>query len=175
MTLLIRSLQTVIRDRWRKKIIDLNTPSVEKYRVWLIDIDVYRHMNHAKYLNYLEAARWGMMVRLGFLKLSFKKKWITPIRTLNITYYRPLILNQKFEIHSQFLGFEEKWFYIIQRFWSEDKEIARAYIKGTVRKGRKNIPPSEYLPALGFSEQGLQVSEELIQGFMNIKKEDKGE
>ncbi len=125
--------------------------TVEVYRVWPIDIDIFRHMNNAKYLNYMEAARWGMTFRSGFLKLVIKRGWMFPIRTAHLEYYRELKMFQKFEIRTQFVRCEKKWFYIVQRFYSKDKEVARGLIVGTVRKGRENVPPEEYIAALGFS------------------------
>ncbi len=161
MTLFIRSIQTLIRSILRKPIKDINHITRHQFRVLPIDIDVYRHMNHAKYLNYLEAARWDLQVRSGFLKLAMKKGWIGPLGHVQLDYYRPLTLFQKFEVTTQFIGFEEKWLYMLQRVWSNDKEVARALIKSTIRKGRQNIPPEQYLDPLGFDRASLQVPEDL--------------
>jgi len=161
MTLLIRSIQTLIRSFFRPAIKDINEITQHKFRVLPIDLDVYWHMNHAKYLNYLEAARWDLQVRSGFLKLALKKGWIGPLGHVQIDYYRPLKVFQRFEVTTQFIGFEEKWLYIVQRIWSEDKEIARALIKSTIRKGKQNIVPNEYLTPLGFELSKLRVQDDL--------------
>lgn len=161
MTLFIRTIQTLLRSKFRKPIKDINHITRHKFRVLPIDIDVYRHMNHAKYLNYLEAARWDLQVRSGFLKLALKKGWIGPLSHVQLDYYRPLTLFQEFEVTTQFVGFEEKWLYMLQRVWSGEKEMARALIKSTIRKGRQNITPEEYLDPLGFDRQSLIVPDDL--------------
>ena len=161
MTLFIRSLQTLTRSLFREKITDINHVTCHTFRVLPIDIDVYRHMNHAKYLNYLEAARWDLQVRSGFLKLALRKGWIGPLGHVQLDYYRPLTLFQKFEVTTQFIAFEDKWLYILQRVWSKDKEVARALVKSTIRKGRTNITPEQYLDPLGFNRASLSIDEDL--------------
>ena len=68
---------------------------------------------------------------------------------------------KKFEVTTQFIALEEKWLYMLQRVWSDDKEVARALIKSTIRKGRINIPPEQYLDPLGFKRSSLKVPDDL--------------
>lgn len=166
MTLFLRTLQTLTRSLMRKPITDINEVTKHRFRVLPIDIDVYRHMNHAKYLNYLEAARWDFQVRSGFLKLALKKGWIGPLAQVQIEYFRPLTLFRLFEVTTQFVAFEDKWLHILQRVWFFDeqgqrKEAARALFKSTIRKGRLNIPPDQYIDPLGFKRQELKAPEDL--------------
>ncbi len=161
MTLLIRSIQCLFRAFLNKKITDINTITKHDFRVLPTDLDAYMHMNHARYFNYLEAVRWDLQIRSGFLKLALKKGWIGPLANVQVDFYRPLKLFQKFTITTQFIAFEHKWVYIFQQIWCDDKEMARALIKSTIRKGRQNIPPSEYLSPLGFNHEDLKVPEEI--------------
>ena len=154
-------MQALLRAWRRPPIKDVNEVTSHKFRVLPIDLDVYMHMNHAKYLNYLEAARWDLQVRSGFLRLALKNKWIGPLGHVQIDYYRPLVFFQEFEIKTQFVAFEEKWLYIVQRIWSNDKEVARALVRSTIRKGRLNIPPEEYLVPLGFKLEELEVAKDI--------------
>lgn len=161
MTLLTRATQSILRHSLQPKLTSIAEETVDAFRVLPFDIDVYRHMNHAKYLNYMEAVRWGLMARSGFLRASFEHGWIGPLASLHVDYYRPLTLGQRFEIQTRFVRFEEKWFYVVQRFWSGGRESARALAKGTVRKGKVNVPPSEYLGKLGFAASDALVPEDL--------------
>jgi len=165
MTLLLRTLQTMIASLFKKPINNINKVTKHHFRVLPIDLDIYRHMNHAKYLNYLEAARWDLQVRSGFLKLALKKGWIGPLSQVQIEYYRPLTLFQKFEVTTQLVAFEEKWLYILQRVWKTDiqgkKEVARALFRSTIRKGRENITPDQYIDPLGFDRHALRMPEDL--------------
>ncbi len=53
------------------------------------------HMNHARYFNYLEAVRWDLQIRSGFLRLALKNGWIGPLASVQMDFYRPLTLFQK--------------------------------------------------------------------------------
>lgn len=138
---------------------------VTHFRVMPFDLDLYGHMNNAKYLNYLEAARWELQIRSGFLRLALKRGWIGPLAALEIEYYRPLKFFQKFRVTTQFVAFEERRFYVIQRFFSGSKEMARALVRGTVRQGRENIPPHEYLEPLGLSAEDARIEADLSEWF----------
>jgi len=148
--MILRSISAVLRHSTRGAAGSIAEPASEHFRVRLRDIDVFRHLNHARYLNYMEVARWGLMARSGFLRLSVRRGWIAPLRSVHVEYYRPLLLRQRFEIQTQFVRFEERWFYILHRVFSGEKEMARALMQGTVRKGRQNVSPDEYLAPLGF-------------------------
>lgn len=161
MTLLIRSIQCLIRSFFRDKIKDINEVTKHDFRVLPTDLDSYMHMNHARYFNYLEAARWDLQIRSGFLILALKKGWIGPLGNVQLDFYRPLKLFQKFTVTTRFIACEEKWLYMLQQIWSNDKEIARGLIKTTIRKGRQNVPPSEYLTPLGFELENLTLPEDV--------------
>ena len=140
----------IARNVFRPRIESLTAVSTEHFRAKPTDIDVFRHVNHARYLRYMEAARWGLMVRLGLLRHTLRRGWIAPLRSMHVEYYRPLSLGQRFEIRTQYVRFEERWFYILHRVFVGEKEVARALAQATVRRGRENIPPSEYLAPLGY-------------------------
>lgn len=162
MTLFLRTLQTLSGSIFKRRIQRADEVIRHSFRVLPIDLDLYRHMNHAKYLNYLEAARWDLQVRSGFLKLALKRGWIGPIASVHIAYFRPLNLFQRFEITTQFIGFEEKWFYILQRIWLGEKEACRALIRGTVRQGRSNVSSAVYLAELGFDPNHMEIPPEVV-------------
>ena len=161
MTLYLRMLKTILSSFFKPKMNSATMIIEDHFRVLPFDIDVYRHMNNAKYLNYMEAVRWGLMLRTGFLKASIKRGWIGPIAAMYIEYFRPLGLGQKFTLTTQFIHFEETRFFVLHRFWSKEKEVARAMVKGTVRKGRTNIPPGEYLGVLGLDSSKPEVDSEI--------------
>jgi YbgC/YbaW family acyl-CoA thioester hydrolase len=137
--------------------------SSDFFRVQPTDIDVFRHVNHARYLNYMEAARWGFMARSGFLRLGIRRGWVAPLRSVHVEYFRPLTLGRRFEVRTQFVRFQERWFFLLHRVLSGDREIARALVQGTVRKGRENVPPEEYLAPLGFHAPDARVPADVAE------------
>jgi YbgC/YbaW family acyl-CoA thioester hydrolase len=140
----------ILRNAFRPRIESLTEMSRDSFFAKPTDIDVFRHVNNARYLRYMEAGRWGLMVRLGLLRHTIRRGWIAPLRAIHVEYYRPLSLGQRFEIGTQYVRFEERWFYVLHRVFVGEKEVARALAQATVRRGRENVPPSEYLAPLGY-------------------------
>jgi YbgC/YbaW family acyl-CoA thioester hydrolase len=161
--MILRSALAVVRQSSRPGIGNVAEWTSERFRVGLTDIDLFRHLNHARYLNYMEVARWGLMARSGFLRLSIRRGWIAPLRAVQVEYYRPLTLGRRFEIRTRFVRFEERWFHIVHRVFSADKEMARALIRGTVRKGRENVAPDEYLAPLGFHPADARIPDDVAE------------
>jgi YbgC/YbaW family acyl-CoA thioester hydrolase len=160
---ILRALIAVARQIPRDPLGSAADSTSELFRVKPTDIDMFRHLNHARHLNYMEAARWGFMARSGLLRLGIRRGWVAPLRSVQVEYYRPLTLGRRFEVHTQFMRFEERWFFLLHRVFSGEKEIARALIRGTVRKGRENVPPDEYLGPLGFRAADAHVPQEVAE------------
>lgn len=147
----------VARNALRSRLTEMDDEVSESFLVKPIDIDVFRHMNHARYLRYMEAARWGLMVRCGFLRLALKRGWIAPLRAVHVEYFRPLALGQRFEVRTRFIRVDERWYFVLHRVFVGEKEAARALVHGTVRRGRENVPPAEYLAPLGLDPADARV------------------
>lgn len=151
----------VARNALRPRLDAIDDDVSEHFRTKPTDIDVFRHVNHARYLRYMEAARWGLMVRCGFLRLAVRRGWIAPLRTVHVEYFRPLTLGQRFEVRTRFIAFEERWYYVLHRVFVGEREAARALVQGTVRRGRENIPPAGYLGPLGLNPADARAPAEV--------------
>jgi YbgC/YbaW family acyl-CoA thioester hydrolase len=151
MTLLLRSLQTILYGLFQPKIKRSDETVSFTFRVLPIDIDIMWHMNHARYLNYMEAVRWNYLLRSGILKHTMKEKWLLPISKFQIEYLRPLKLWQKFTITAQLVRTDDKWLIIYHEVSANDKLVARALLRGMVKKHRTTIPPSELAKRIGHS------------------------
>jgi len=107
-------------------------------------------MNNAVYLNYLEAVRWAFLKRSGILRMSVKEGWMLPISKIEIQYLRQLKLWQKFTVTVQVVRTETKWTYVYHEIFSGEKMIARAMLRGTVRRGRETVSGEELVAKLNY-------------------------
>lgn len=157
MTLFLRLLQIAWRSLFRPKITDLGTEIRETFRVAPWDLDLFLHLNNAKYLNYMEATRWSLVFRAGFFFRSFKRGWSLPIAKIEIRYLRPLQLWQKFEVTSQIVAYDAKWVYLHQCFIRNGKTMAQAMVRSLVYSKTGAVPPEVYLEGLGLSAGEVQM------------------
>lgn len=134
--------------------------SVLKLRVTPGDLDLYGHMNNARYLAIMDLGRIDLIWRTGMGRVAKEKKWFPLVASVHIHYKKSLRPFQAFELHTRILGWDGQWFYLEQHFVSEGREMARAAVRGVFR-GSSSIPPQEVLDALGSTEVSPVLSTEV--------------
>jgi len=81
-----------------------NRDWVHRYRLNVrgYELDSYRHVNHAVYLNYFEQARWDLLKvsGLSLAALDTLKRWPVVIR-LEIQYKKPAFMDDMLEVRSR--------------------------------------------------------------------------
>lgn len=169
MTLLLRTIQVIAKNATAPRLSTLAEPFVQNFRVTPLDLDILRHMNNAKYLNYMEVARWGLQMRTGFLKLAFQQGWMAPIAHVEIKFMRPLKLFQKFSISAQLVQVDDRFAHIYQEFRSNNKRVAEALVTTAVRSRQGAVAPEAYLNPLGYDRSQVSAPDHVqkwLQGFL---------
>lgn len=135
--------------------------SIITLHVLLNDLDLNWHMNNGRFLTIMDLGRMDLLKRTGVLNMAIKNKWMPIVGTARIDFQRPLKLWQKYELHSHIYGWDEKWIYLEQTFYSNDKLIAKGKIKGLLRGKDGNIPPQDIMEKLqpGITSPEFSVEE----------------
>lgn len=141
--------------------LDFFEPARRQFRVGILDIDFNLHINNAKYLNYMERARWDLFVQNGTWDLTLKNRLNFIVASAEIGYIRELNLFKKFEIESRYLGWDEKYFYLEQRFIADDKIYSYGLVKAVFLKNKKRATPEEVLSALNLTETTQPLPEHI--------------
>ncbi|MCX8958016.1 YbgC/FadM family acyl-CoA thioesterase [Erwinia psidii] len=66
-------------------------------------LDVYQHVNNARYLEFLEEARWAWLERLETFSWMQENRLAFVVVNININYRRPAVLGDVLDINSQML------------------------------------------------------------------------
>jgi acyl-CoA thioesterase FadM len=148
MNLLFRFLKTMLVSVWRRPIGPLHE-SVLRLRVWPGDLDLNFHMNNGRYLSIMDLGRLDLLARMGVAVPAMRRRWIPLVGTATIRFLRPLDPFEAYELHSQILCWDEKWFYIEQRFERRGITAAVGFVKGLLRGPDGNIRPHEVLGLAG--------------------------
>lgn len=116
-------------------------------RVRGYELDSYRHVNHAVYLNYLEQARWEFLSEggLSLRKLDELKRWPVVVRA-EIDYKKPALMDDVLTIRSRIPRLGNSSFDIEQEISCGDSLIARSKITAAVidETGRPTRIPEEF-------------------------------
>lgn len=156
MNLYLRLLALMLRVR-RAPRIDLWQQSRTPFRVWPNDLDVFRHMNNARYLALLDLGRTDLMERSGFARTISERGWYPVVGAQTITYKRSLTLWQRFVVTTRVLGFDERAAYMEQEFRRGGKLCARAVVQARfLRRSGGTVPTADVLAAAGGAPQGRE-------------------
>ncbi|PWC15039.1 thioesterase [Brenneria roseae subsp. americana] len=93
-------------------------------------IDVYQHVNNARYLEFLEDARWQWLETLPTFDWMNRNNIAFIVVNININYRKPAVLGDKLRIDSEFLQLNTKSGVISQKITrqSDDENIADALL-----------------------------------------------
>lgn len=134
-------------------------PVSRDFRVGFSDIDFNMHINNAKYMRYMERARWDQPVQTNVWDLMVKHKMNFIVAGIEVGYIRELRLFKKFKIETCYLGWDEKYFYLEQRFVVDGKIHAYGLVKAVYMKKGKLAAPADIAELLKINP----VSEPLPQ------------
>ena len=146
MNLLGRLLLVLLRTfRYRGKHFSALGEATLVFRVLPHDLDINIHVNNARYLQWMDLGRFDFMNRLGVFRAAFKRKWMPVLGAVNIRYHRPLHFMQQVELITRVVTWDDKWFYMEQRFVREGKPIATAYAKALFRGPDASVPSGDVI------------------------------
>jgi acyl-CoA thioesterase FadM len=142
------------------KKITLFDPCTTHFVVNPLDLDINFHMNNGRYLSIMDLGRFDLMFKSGTFWPLFKKGFFPVVVSESIRFKRSLQPFERFQLLTQLESWDEKDFYISQKFISQNQTVAVGYIKGRFKKrGRKgSIPTQELFQELSLNFPGVQVS-----------------
>lgn len=159
MNLFFRLAAICLTYLFDKRRLDVFGASELDFRVWPFDIDLNRHMNNGRYLSIMDLGRLDLMVRLGMMKTVLKNKWMPVLSGATIRYRLPLMPFQQFRLESKVVWWDDKWFYMEQRFiingGDKDGAVAAiAFVKGSFYdpKAKQTVPTADLIRLTGFGD-----------------------
>ena len=159
MNLVFRLLAIVLRAlHYRAGAFDPLGEARLAFRVLPTDLDFNLHMNNARYLSLMDLGRVDLLNRMGLLRLAFRGRWLPVLGAVSIRFHRPLRPLARFELSTRILGWDDKWFYLEQRFERAGKPVATAHVKGLVRGPDGSIPTREILASIGVALASPDIS-----------------
>ncbi len=161
MNLLFRLIWLLITAPGRKRI-GLTDECELLLRVLPTDLDLNLHLTNARYLSMMDLGRTELIMQTGMLKELLKRRWLPVVAVANLKFYRQINPFQRYKVITKIIGWDEKWFYIEQRFMVKGKVAAVGVIKGLFRGKEGKIPTEELLKLAGHQGEPPEMSEELV-------------
>ena len=121
----------------------------------------------------MDLARTYMLAEMGILKRFLKLKWLPIVNAAEFTYIRDIKPFQQFEIQSRLVGWDQKYFYIEQRFISKKGLHAIAHVRGVFICKGKQVAVDELIKQAGYFGDAPAIPDEVLKwkAFLQLKKE----
>ncbi|NMH64977.1 thioesterase family protein [Shewanella salipaludis] len=160
------------RTRHCKSIGFLGTSHI-RYRALPSDCDVNFHLTNSRYPAFMDLARTYMLAEMGLLKRFLKLKWMPIVNAAEFTYIRDIKPLQIFDIETKLVGWDEKYFYIEQRFVSKRGLHCIAYVRGVFVCKGKQVPIPQLLDAADFDAAPPELPADVLhwKEFLQLKKQ----
>lgn len=71
-------------------------------------LDVYQHVNNARYLEFLEEARWEWLEKMDAFHWLMENKLAFVVVNININYRRPAVLGDVLSVNSRLVQLNSK-------------------------------------------------------------------
>lgn len=129
----LRVAVVILKASFQKPVFDITAEQVISGRVTFNDIDMC-HMNNARYLRECDFARYSLYTRNGVFKAVRALRGNMVVGASTIRYRRALCIGEGYELRSRIVTWDEKAFYLEQRFVSTKDELVCAvmYCKQSV-------------------------------------------
>lgn len=144
MNLFIRLFIVFIHSFLRRRLHPLSE-SVLHLRVLPNDLDLNLHLNNGRFLSIMDLGRLDLLLRTDLGKVLWSHRWQPLVGGVNIRYKQSLMPFQRYRLRTKVIGWDQKWFYIEQRFQRGNRVIAVGLVKALFRGNRRNVPPQEVL------------------------------
>ncbi len=148
----------------------IGDPTLISMRVLPTDLDLLWHVNNGVYFSFMDFGRWDMVFRTGLYKLSTQNKIYAVVAGENIKFKKSLKLWDKFQIETQNIGFDDKYFFVRQKFLLKNEVMAIGLVKiRFLKKGGGTISPHEIMEKLG--DHNLSMNTKLGEDWFNMDRQ----
>jgi len=135
--------------------------SVVKFRVFPNDLDTNLHMNNGRYLTLMDLGRLDLLVRMGVVREVRRRRWNPVVASLAIRYRRSLAPWQSYELRTRLVAWDDRWFFLEQRFTRGGETMAVAMVKALFVGPGGRVPPRELVDVAGYDVVTPEIPESI--------------
>ncbi|GIL17566.1 MAG: hypothetical protein BroJett040_13170 [Oligoflexia bacterium] len=106
------------------------------------------HMNNGRYLTIMDLGRTDLMMRTGLGPKIIANKWFPVVGSILTSFRAPLNPFDKYTLHTKVLGWDEKWFYLEQKFTKQGAVTMVAVVKALIRNKNETIPTKKVIDSI---------------------------
>lgn len=135
------------------------------------DMDNFLEMNNGRILTLFDLGRNDFAIRTGLGGQLLKKRWGFVVAGSTIQYRKRVRLFDKVTINTKLKAVDDRWFYMEQTMWANDKPCSHALLRTGVTslKTGKVVDACTVLDVLGYTDIKLPP-DEWVQAWIDTDK-----
>ncbi|MEZ9948050.1 acyl-CoA thioesterase [Vibrio breoganii] len=118
-------------------------------RPW--DLDIFNELNNGRVLTLYDLGRTALGIRCGLMTVLANKRWALVVAGSSVRYRKRIHMFNKVTMHTQCVGFDDKWLYVEQSMWVKGQPCSSVLIRAGVTSKKGIVSPNEVLEAMGES------------------------
>lgn len=147
--------------RWRKPT-NFRSATAIRFIAAPLDIDLNMHINNGRFLSLADLGRLHFLWSVGTLGGILKNGWMPLVGNVDIEYRKSIKIFQRFEVKTELLYWDEKWFYFQHVFMVGSKVSAVANVKALlIDRSRKIVDPARIFALIGEFPESPAVPESI--------------
>lgn len=160
--MLLRLLAAVVAALLRPRVGLLDECAIA-LRVWPNDLDSNLHMNNSRYLLAMDVGRWELVMRTGFWRELWRRRWFPVVGSATLRFRRSLDPFQRYRLVTRLVAWDEKWCFLEQRFERGGHVHAVGRVKALFRGPQGHVRTAALLSAAGYPEAPPRQMPEAIR------------
>lgn len=136
--------------RRRRGRLPLLGTGVLRLRVWPGDLDLNLHMNNGRYFTVADLGRFDMWLRTGVWDRVFARGLHAVAGDSDGRYSRSLQPFEAFELRTQLLGWDHKWFFVEHRFVIGERVAAVVAVRYLFTGKQGTVAPEAVLKMIDY-------------------------
>jgi acyl-CoA thioesterase FadM len=148
--------------------------STIRLRVWPNDVDSNLHMNNSRYLLAMDVGRWELVVRTGFWRELWRRRWFPVVGSATLRFRRSFDPFQRYRLVTRLVAWDEKWCFLEQRFERDGHVHAVGRVKALFRGPEGQVPTAALLAAAGYGDAPPRQVPETIRLWQAAEAADRG-
>jgi acyl-CoA thioesterase FadM len=138
---------------------DIFDSSALRFHVLPTDCDLNFHMNNGRYLTFMDLGRLHLLAQSKAVLPMLRGRWQPILAAAEISYVRALRPFQSFTLVTRLLTWDDKYFYLEQRFMHGATLCAVALVKGLFVARGKRVLPGDVFGVLGVAPSAPPMPE----------------
>lgn len=154
MHMIFRTILIFLKKRFLPKA-HFSDKTIVNMRVLPTDLDFLWHVNNGVYFSFMDFGRWDMIFRNGVFDAATKNGWYSVVAGETIKFKKSLELWDKFQIETEIIGYDDKYFFIQQKFMRNKDLMATGLVKVRFLKRKGGTVSTQEVRDL-FKEQEIK-------------------